>query len=49
MTDNRQNPYEIDAPRVKVAAKAGVPNVLPVLILVLGVVVLLISGAASGI
>lgn len=49
MTNNRQNPFETDAPRVKVAAKASVPNVLPILLLVLGVVVLLINGAASGI
>ena len=49
MTNNRHNPFETNAPRVKVAVKADVPNVLPILLLVLGVVVLLISGAASGI
>ncbi len=49
MINNRQHQFETNAPRVKVAAKASVPNVLPILILVLGVVVLLISGAASGI
>jgi hypothetical protein len=38
-----------DTPRVKVAAKADTPNVLPILLLVLGVVVLLISRTMSGI
>ena len=36
-------------PRVKVAAKADASNVLPILLLVLGVVVLLISRNMSGI
>ena len=49
MTNDHNNPFKTDAPRVKVAAKAEVPNVLPVLILVLAVVVLLINGAVSGI
>ena len=49
MTNNRQNPFDTNTPRVKVAVKSALPNVLPVLLVGLGVVVLLINGALSGI
>jgi len=49
MMNNRQNPYKTNAPRVKVASKSAATRVAPVVLLGLGVVVLLINGAYSGI
>ena len=49
MTNYRHNPIENNAPRVKVAVKAAQPNVLPILLVAVGIVVLLINGALSGI
>jgi len=49
MIITRLNPFALDAPRVKVAETSAAPNVLPILLVGLGVVVLLITGALSGI
>lgn len=49
MTNYRHTPNDNDAPRVKVAVKTAVPNVLPIILVVLGGIVLLINGVLSGI